>query len=147
MYRSVFEKFKGRPEDGWAWLWILSRTRYEADGQLKRGEVYISTRRLADVMGWTRPKAQRFIKRLLKGGEIRSSNRSPNRSPHGRVFSVVRYRELQPSRKRSDPPTDPPTDPLVRKKKGRRLNGAAETPESEGGSTALRREIEKGGGQ
>ena len=139
VYRSVFERWKAEPEEGFAWLWILSRTRYEPDGDLGRGEVRISTRGLADAMGWTRPKAQRFIKRLIRGGEIRSLNRSPNRSTAARPFLVVRYDDLQPSRKRADPPTDPPTDPHVRSEEFKKKPKAKRTSKSNGVTTPARR--------
>ena len=167
MYRSVFKKFQGRPDDGWAWLWILSRTRWESDGDLERGEVRISSRKLADAMGWHRSKARRFIQRLLRGGEIRPSNRPTNRPTQASPFYVVNYRDLQPSGVAPGPPSGPPSGPHVRKKKRRSQNGAAETPKSEGGSTVreskrtqprktlsleeqrdfLKREIAKGEGQ
>ena len=134
VYRSVFEKYEGKPEAGYAWLWILSRTRYEPDDDLARGEVRISSRKLAEAMGWTRGKARRFISRLIRGGEIRPANRHTNRPTLGAAYFVVRYRELQPSKTRTGPPTGTPTGPHVRKsKKVKKGNGVAEAPKSEGG--------------
>ena len=133
MYRSILKKYQGDPEGLAAWIWILAGTRYQSDGDLERGEVRISTRALARQMGWTRPKAQRFIRRLLRGGEIRSANRSPSRSPQARPFYVVRYRELQPAGAGSDPLPDPPPDPLYKKEQeGGKENGAAENPKGFG---------------
>ena len=116
---------------------ILAWTRFESDGDLERGQVRISTRRLAAQLGWTHSKARRFIQRLIRGGEIRHTKRHTNRHTQAQAFTVVRYGELQPSGKATDTPTDTPSGTLLRKKKRRRQNGAAETPKSEGGSTAM----------
>ena len=133
VYRSVFEKYEGKPEALAAWLWILSRTRYESDGDLERGEVRISTRGLARQMGWSHGKARRFILRLIRGGEIRHANRPGKRHTLANAFYVVRYRELQPSKTESGTPTGTPTGTLVRKKKAKKENGVAVAPKSEGG--------------
>ena len=80
VYRSVFKKYKGRPEEGWAWLWILAQTRFRSDGDLDRGECRVSSRALAEAMNWHRSKAQRFLLKLEKSGEIRATNRATNRA-------------------------------------------------------------------
>ena len=136
VYRSILKKYAGDADGLAGMIVILSWTRFESDGDLERGEVRISSRRLAEQLGWERTKARRFIKRLQRGGEIRPSNRPANRPTLGAAFYVVRYRDLQPDGKPTAPPTAPRSTPLLRKKKRRSQNGAAETLQGEGGSTA-----------
>ena len=143
VYRSLFVgRMRPTPDrpacDGFAWLRILSETRFKPDGDLRRGEVRISSRELAEAMGWTRGRARRFIANLERGGEIepvtRPGNRPGNRPGEGRPFVVVNYEELQS--KKADPARQParqPARPTYKKgKKVEKGNGVAETPKSEG---------------
>ena len=124
--------------DGFAWLRILSETRFKADGDLRRGEVRISTRELADAMGWSHGRARRFIASLERHGEIepvtRHGIRHGNRHGEGRPFVVVKYEELQSEKARpAQQPAQQPAQPTYKKgKKVEKGNGVAEIPKGEG---------------
>ena len=138
VYRSVFEKYEGRPEDLAAWLWILSWTFYAPAGGLGRGEVRFSIRRLAAVMGWSRMKAHRFVGRLIRDDQIRYRKRDTKRDSYGTTYFVVNYDKYQPGGVGDGTPNEPESGTIIRStrilKKG---NGVAETPKSEGGDAVL----------
>ena len=114
----------------------------QRDVETGRGDVRVSSGGLVRAMGWSKSKAERYLNRLVKEGEIRPLDRDTNRDTYrdtlGTSFFVVRYDELQPSTKTTGTPTGTPTGTLVRrKKKGKKVNGVAETPKSEGGDAVL----------
>lgn len=144
VYRSLFVgRMKPTPDrpacDGFAFCRILAETRFKADGDLRRGEVRISTRELADAMGWSHGRARRFIASLERHGEIepvtRHGIRHGNRHGEGRPFVVVKYEELQSEKARpAQQPAQQPAQPTYKKgKKVEKGNGVAGTPKSEGG--------------
>ena len=144
VYRSIFKTYEGDAEALAAWIWILANTRFQGDGELDRGEVRLSIRALARQMGWTKSKAERFRNRLIREGQIvfvgRDANRDTYRDTYGNTFRVVKYDVLQPSRLSGETPTGTPTGTLYKKvEEGKKDNGVAVAPKSEGGDAAPRK--------
>ncbi|MCH7945668.1 MAG: hypothetical protein IIC73_06605 [Armatimonadetes bacterium] len=61
---ALLKKYKGDSDGLAGWMVVLAWGRFQRHGDLERGEVRISTRALAEQLGWHRSKARRFIKRL-----------------------------------------------------------------------------------
>ena len=116
-----------------AFAWIVGEAKHTPEDGLKRGEIRLSERRLAEVMCWPRPRAQRFLKWLVE----RSMLRSVERSTQGTVFVVVSYRKFQDPKNERSTERSGERSNTKNKKKGRRFNGVAETPKSEGGDAVL----------
>ena len=149
VYRSVFEGRFGPSEESpgceaIAWLWILSRARFERDGDLARGEVRVSSRGLAEAMYWHRSRAQRFIASLVKNGELsRATNRATNRATLPAAFTVVNYERLQPGQGAREPLTEPPTEPLVRSKERKKKEVPTKHRSAESGAALVSGVVEK----
>lgn len=89
-----------------AWIDLLGMARYEKGGGLKRGELRVTQRELAERWNWSRGKVRRFLNELVENDRLTVSPK-PGRQPA--TLSVCHYDDYQ----MSQPLTGPNSGPRV----------------------------------
>jgi hypothetical protein len=101
VHRKIFKNYlfeRGEFCKGYAWLWLLSEASYEDRDfrvgykkiSLKRGQLSHSIRYMADVWGWPKSNAQRFLNRLKSDHMIDTDTRSGQL-----IITICNYEEYQ----------------------------------------------------
>ena len=110
IHRVLFDSdLKPTPREpackGYAWVWIIGLARWRKSGDLRRGEFYLSVRRLAAEMCWPKTVAERFLAKLIRDDRLRvlsgTASGTASGTPQGRHFVVVKYDDFQTAKKSS----------------------------------------------
>jgi hypothetical protein len=89
-----------------AWFWMLARACWQDHDDLKRGEFFASQRYLAEKFRWSRPRVQRFIKRLESERMVHYFA-DPQTDPGAARITICNYGKFQDAPVTADPPSDP----------------------------------------
>jgi hypothetical protein len=63
-----------------AWLWLIMQASSNSYKGLHRGELRAAQHGMAKIWGWSRPKVQRFLKKLVKAGMIKIADTATDHS-------------------------------------------------------------------
>lgn len=108
--------------NGYAWLYLCSLAQHKDYTHggivLGRGELVVSIRSFAQRMGWTVPRASRFVIKLKSERMIETVSETPT----GTVYRVVTYEPHQNPTTASETPSETPSETRARRERYKNKN-------------------------